>query len=137
MVITCGIVLFNDKDEILVCHPTGSKYDFWSIPKGLYDASDRTYENCVKRELKEETGIEFDSPLYEGLMYPYPNRKKVLKGFYGYLDVDIHTLRCYSYVTSLKGISPFPEVDAFTWIRVSDVGQCLNKPQRDFIRDII
>lgn len=139
MDVTCGIVLFNENDEILVAHPTGAKWDFWSIPKGLYDVSDGKYENCVKRELKEETGIELDDDftLFEGKMYPYPNRKKILKGFHGFLNIDIHDLKCYSYVTSLNGIAPFPEVDAFTWVKLKDVNKILNKPQRDFIKDII
>ena len=137
MNVTCGIVLFNKKDEILVCHPTGATYDFWSIPKGLFDKTDITYENCARRELKEETGIEFSGTLFEGKMYPYPNGKKILKGFHGYLDIDIHDLRCYSYVSSLKGVTPFPEVDAFTWLKLKHVNKCINKPQQAFINDIM
>ena len=138
MEITCGIALFNKNDEILVCHPTGSRFDFWSLPKGLCDLGEN-FEVCAKRELKEETGIELpdDFDLREAQMYNYPNKNKALKGFYGWFDVDISDLRCYSYVSSLKGVTPFPEVDAFTYIKISDASRCLNKPAQQLIKDII
>jgi predicted NUDIX family NTP pyrophosphohydrolase len=71
-------------------------------------------------------------------MYQYPNKKKMLKGFHFILkeDIDIADLKCYSYVSSVKWTRPFPEVDAFAWVKLKDVNKILNKSQQDFIKDI-
>ena len=57
-VVTCGIYLYSVKNKkILICHATHSPWSSWSIPKGLKDTSEESFEAAV-RELKEETGYE-------------------------------------------------------------------------------
>jgi len=54
---TCG-VLITDGQQLLICHPTNSK--FWDIPKGKRDGMELIGDTAV-RELREETGIELAS----------------------------------------------------------------------------
>ena len=55
---SCGIVLFNSDDFLLIQHPTKSNGDegHWDFPKGHVEGNETELETA-KRELIEETGI--------------------------------------------------------------------------------
>ena len=55
---SCGIVLFNSDEFLLIQHPTKSNGDegHWDFPKGHVEGSETELETA-KRELIEETGI--------------------------------------------------------------------------------
>ena len=55
---SCGIVLFNSDEFLLIKHPTKSNGDegHWDFPKGHVEGSETELETA-KRELIEETGI--------------------------------------------------------------------------------
>jgi 8-oxo-dGTP pyrophosphatase MutT (NUDIX family) len=56
MEITCGIYLYSTEiDRVLVGHVTNQ--NAWSIPKGHYEDTDKSYFACANRELWEETNI--------------------------------------------------------------------------------
>ena len=137
MKITCGILLFNPKNQFLVAHVTRSPFNVWSIPKGMHEKSDPSYHFTARREFKEETSVSLDIPLKEHKLYPYPEKKKYLKGFYGCLDenIDISHFKCKSMVNK-EGFPPFPEVDAFAWMEVKDF-QLLHITQQQLLYDII
>ncbi|KRB78296.1 NUDIX domain-containing protein [Noviherbaspirillum sp. Root189] len=60
--ISCGTLIINARDEILLCHVTGKNH--WDIPKGLLDAGESTLV-AAQRELFEETGLTFDINAFE------------------------------------------------------------------------
>ena len=55
---SCGIVLFNSDEFLLIQHPTKSNGDegHWDFPKGHVEGNETELETA-KRELIEETGI--------------------------------------------------------------------------------
>ena len=53
---TCGTVLINHKDQILVGHVTRQPYNIWAIPKGLHE-NNESYREAALREFKEETNL--------------------------------------------------------------------------------
>ena len=55
---SCGIVLFNSDEFLLIQHPTKSNGDegHWDFPKGHVEGSETELETA-KRESMEETGI--------------------------------------------------------------------------------
>ena len=55
---SCGIVLFNSDEFLLIQHPTKSNGDegHWDFPKGHVEGIETELETA-KRELIEETGI--------------------------------------------------------------------------------
>lgn len=61
--VTTDCVVFSSGDEdpdVLLIRRKGDPYkDFWAIPGGFMQM-DETAEECAKRELKEETGIQVD-----------------------------------------------------------------------------
>lgn len=138
MKITCGIVIINNKDEVLACHPTNSSMNIWSIPKGLNDEGE-SFVDTVCRELREETNllvkpynvIEVDE------FYTYPSKNKKLKGFYIRIPYTIATtlLECNSMIINKSGV-PFPEVDQYKWISLDNIEE-LHVTQQQLIKDII
>jgi len=68
MIKSSGTLIIQDK-KILLCHPTNSSwYGTYSIPKGLIEENETTFE-CAKRELKEETGIQIPDEYYNKCEY--------------------------------------------------------------------
>lgn len=64
MIKSSGTLIIQNK-KILLCHPTNSSwYGTYSIPKGLIEKNESTFE-CAKRELKEETGIYIPDEYYD------------------------------------------------------------------------
>jgi len=141
LIITCGTVLVDKNDSILLAHPTGSDKNTWSIPKGIHDKSDKSYIDTAIREFMEETGIDISNiGLIEFREYVYPNRIKTLKGFYGFYDkvIDITKLKCTSMVSPKKNrLGGFPEVDGYMLLkRPWDLSK-LHITQAALIHDVI
>jgi len=135
MRITCGFFIINDKEEILLCHPTNSPHNTFSIPKGLINDGESELEAAC-RETLEETGIDL---LSLGLInnYGYIGRsiykhgKKCLVGFYCNLNYDIKKCICNSFVELTD--SKFPEVDYFKSVPIKDAYALLHHTQRELL----
>ena len=56
VVVRCKAILINDKDEILLGYANG----VYQFPGGHLQKGETT-EECLKRELKEETGMDIDT----------------------------------------------------------------------------
>ena len=54
--LSCGLLVLNERDELLVGHSTGSFH--WDLPKGLLDEGEQPMD-CALREAHEEFGLEF------------------------------------------------------------------------------
>ena len=55
--IAAGMFLINKNMNLLICHPTNHKPNFWSIPKGKVEALETFVDACV-RETFEESNID-------------------------------------------------------------------------------
>src|ERR1035437_4942331 len=56
VIVSCGLVIIQD-NKILLCHPTGSRWQHtYSIPKGHIEDNETSLE-CAIRETEEETGL--------------------------------------------------------------------------------
>lgn len=56
----CGAFILNDKGQLLLqLRNKAPEKEYWSIPGGRVELFE-TFENAVKREVKEETGAEVE-----------------------------------------------------------------------------
>lgn len=56
----CGAFIINDKGELLLqLRNKAPEKEYWSIPGGRVELFE-TFEEAVKREVKEETGVEVE-----------------------------------------------------------------------------
>ena len=127
---TCGVFIFNNKGEFLICHPTNAKNDVWSIPKGHMDEGETELE-AAAREVFEETNINITcvNKFHELSPSTYPNNRKVLHSFvtfekYSNKSFDKFNLKCNSFVTTRDG-NTFPEVDKYMWVTLDEAKKYL------------
>ena len=132
--ISCGIFLFRNDNKFLIGHPTGFKPNTWSIPKGRPNAGEIDYFETAKRELLEETGIDFDdlnvTRIEEFDLIRYRETNKYLKGFFVKVDSDFSGVkpRCDSMVYR-DDVPIFPEFDDFRWVTTDEARDMLNEFQ--------
>lgn len=118
---TNGIFLFCG-DLFLICRSTGSNN--WSIPKGLSDPGENSYQAAI-RELEEETGIKLNNYKHKLLAQlepvKYTNKNKTLVSYIVEIDNSVlnQQLECQSMV-KINGIKAYPECYQFNWVNVYD-----------------
>lgn len=118
---SCGTLVINKKGDVLLCHVTGTNH--WDIPKGMQDAGESAFE-AAKRELWEETGLEFDEVLFEEVgCFDYRKDKKLhLYKVRAAEDFDsLGHLICTSHFPHHVTGKPTPEMDGFCWASRNDV----------------
>lgn len=130
MIVTGGTYLYSTKQKkILVCHPTHSRWNNWSIPKGLMEDGEDILAVCL-RELKEETGI--DAKTINILStHPLPSRKykkqeKTLESCLVITDADFAH---HKYSSNLVEGKDFPEIDKWKWADLAEAAGMLHEAQ--------
>lgn len=115
--VTAGIIIQNDKGQILGCIPFG-KGDVFDIPKGHVDEGEDN-STAIIRELREETSIELTLNDIKFLGQFYYNKYKDLALFYHNGNYDESKLRCTS-LFNFYG-REVPEMIGYRWINIDDI----------------
>lgn len=118
---SCGTLVINQRGELLLCHVTGTAH--WDIPKGLQDPGESTIE-AARRELREETGLEFGEELFEEIgSFDYrPDKRLHLYKIRAPDDFDsLGHLKCTSHFPHHVTGKSTPEVDGFCWASRDDI----------------
>jgi len=135
-----GIFIFNNKNEVCICHPTGTKWG-WSIPKGHIDDKETKLETAL-REVLEETNIDLydfrDNIIYIGEQQ-YVSKKKTLYAFFYKYKTDIKfDLKCNSYVPLDSKWNPgLPENDIIKFVNVDVALELLQEAHKILLQRII
>ena len=117
---SCGVFLRNPQQQWLLGHATGQSH--WDIFKGLPDDSETPVQTAL-RELKEETGLLFDShQLTDTGLHSYRPGKS-LHLFIATFDGASSTLRCSSTFVARNSNVMIPEMDAFQWFEPDEARQ--------------
>lgn len=121
MLLSCGVLLLNERDEILLAHATQTTH--WDIPKGAADPGEAPRVAAV-RETREETGLLLRPELLQDLgEMPYRPGKR-LHLFAAKVErasIDCARCRCTSYFPDRRNGRAVPEMDAFAWVPFADV----------------
>lgn len=122
--ISCGVLLVNDRDELFVCHTTGT--DRWDLPKGGADAGEAPRDAAV-REAWEEAGLRVPgSALLDLGEFAYLSAKRLhLFALHVAPDaIDLARCRCRSFFPHHRTGRPTPETDGWAWKPIRDLGWC-------------
>ena len=120
MITSCGIIILNEKKQILMGHVTGQ--DFYDLPKGKNE-SNESYIDTALRECYEETSIRFKKHhLIELGMFNYRPDKRLFLFKSNVLssDYNISELQCCSKFLDSSG-RDVPEFDSYLWVNYSDI----------------
>ena len=111
--LSCGIVIVNERAELLLCHVTGQ--DHWDLPKGGPHAGESPLHAAL-RETREETGLDLTAEaLLELGRLDYRPRKD-LHLFAALLPrLEVAQLRCDSHFSQLGTGRRLPEMDGYGW----------------------
>lgn len=75
--VTIGVfgVVFDDKQRVLLCHR--KDYGLWNLPGGALEKEEAPWEG-VKREVKEETGLDVEVSKITGIYFKPKENNLVL-----------------------------------------------------------
>ncbi len=133
--VTCGIFLIDNKNRVLLGHPTGAPDSVWSIPKGCMDKGETTWDTAV-REFEEETDITLSDYTYihkhigSTTYYGSKGTAKILEAFVVYMPyntIDLSRIVC----KSTWGENDLPEVDKYHWVDVNIMRMFIVQPQKE------
>lgn len=103
-------VIWNEAGQILIDKrlPGGAFGGFWEFPGGKKEAGE-TIEDCIKREILEELGIEI--AVEEHLI--------TIEHSYSQMKVTLHVYHC----RYLGGTPKTIECDEFKWVTLDNIEQ--------------
>jgi putative (di)nucleoside polyphosphate hydrolase len=112
---SCGTLVVNHRREILLGHV--SDRDYWDIPKGRQEVEESPIE-AARRELQEETGLDFNEAFFEEIgPFPYrPDKNLYLFKIYVADTLqELDSLICTSYFPCNGAHKPVLAMDAYRW----------------------
>jgi 8-oxo-dGTP pyrophosphatase MutT (NUDIX family) len=126
--VSAGGVVFDREGRVLFCHPTGSAWTNWRMPKGLIDP-DENARTAALREVLEETGYKCRVVKRLKTEPTYPSSrdgKRVMK-----------RLKMYLMKAGKKVQEPDWEHDKFVWIEQEKIERYAAKAERDVILEAV
>ena len=130
MIITCGTYLYSSLlKKFLVCHPTNSRWNNWSIPKGVMEKGEAIYEVCV-RELREETGIDINKVhILESHQLPTRKYQKQAKSLDSFLIITDTDFTNHKFTSNLVEGKEFAENDKWKWVTLEEAVPIIHQSQ--------
>ena len=113
--LSCGVLLFNERDELFLAHATGNRH--WDVPKGLIDPGETPLAAAL-RETREETGISLDDVGWLDLGRHAYRPGKDLHLFARRVStsqVRVADCVCTSMFVHARSGKSLPEADCFGW----------------------
>jgi 8-oxo-dGTP pyrophosphatase MutT (NUDIX family) len=119
--LSCGILILNEQQELLLCHVTGQ--DHWDLPKGgAHDGE--SPQQAALRETREDTGLELlAEALHELGRFDYRPKKDLHLFATLMLRFDLAQLRCESQFSQYDTGQRLPEMDGYDWVGFERVGE--------------
>jgi len=132
MIVTCGTYLYSSiHGKFLVCHPTRTRWNNWSIPKGLMEPGESIYEVCI-RELNEETGIDVTKiNVLSKHQLPSRKYKKQQKSLESFLIITDTDLSNHKFKSNLVEGKDFPENDKWKWVTLEEAVPIIHESQAE------
>jgi len=119
--VTAGAVVCDERGRVLLLRHTLRRGSGWGIPGGFLRAGEQPAE-AIRRELREETGLELD-----GVELAFVRTLGHVR------QVEV-IFRCRMRADALAGQAPSFEVDRAAWFEPDALPEGLGRDQRGLIR---
>ena len=128
--VTCGIYLYCvPSKKILACHATHAGWKQWSIPKGLQEKNEPSWQTAT-RELQEETGLIIGNlkvvHVFKLPAVKYQKQNKILESFLVVVDDDLQN---FPFHCDMRNENSIPEVNTWKWITLHQANSWLHESQ--------
>jgi len=137
---TNGIFLIDSEKKILLVHPTNHDSHFWTIPKGMSEEGETSFESAI-REMMEETNVDVHSfksvLLYKDLgVRVFKTNRKQLHAHILIIDAPLSKMnldiKCDSlFIDEHSGIE-YPENDIVKWESLDFANEYIHEAQLHF-----
>jgi 8-oxo-dGTP diphosphatase len=127
-VLSAGGIVTNAQGEILFCHPTGSRWDNWRMPKGLVEDGEDP-QKAALREVQEETGYKCEviAVIETKVVYRSSQKGKPVNK-----ELRMFLMRAIEQVQK-----PDWENDKFKWVRASEAREVVAERERPLIEEAL
>jgi 8-oxo-dGTP pyrophosphatase MutT (NUDIX family) len=135
--LSCGIILLNELDEVLLGHATWSKR--WDILKGGIEPGE-TESDAAIREALEESGLLFvSSELRDVGRFEYRPDKQLhlFVAKRSRVDVRLEDCRCTTFFRHALTGRMLPELDSFRWAASEAVAHMCNRKMAKIVQTVM
>ena len=119
--VTAGAVVSDERGHVLLLRHVLRKGSGWGVPGGFLTTGEQP-EEAVRRELREETGLELDSV-----------ELAFVRSLARAQQVEI-IFRCRMRAAALKGLAKGFEIDRAEWFEMDSLPRSISQDQRRIIR---
>ena len=118
--VTAGAVVTDERGRVLLLRHVLRKGSGWGMPGGFLTAGEQP-EDAIRRELREETGLELDNV-----------ELAFVRALEGLQQVEI-IFRCRMRAAALEGLEKGFEIDRAEWFARDELPAGLGRDQRRLI----
>lgn len=122
--VTAGAVVCDERGRVLLLRHVLRKGSGWGIPGGFMRAGEQP-EEAVRREVREETGLELESV---GLVF--------VRALRGVRQVEV-IFRASMCAEALAGLEKSFEIDRAEWFAPTELPEGLSRDQRRVISRVL
>ncbi|MET0646678.1 MAG: NUDIX domain-containing protein [Pyrinomonadaceae bacterium] len=122
--VTAGAVVSDERGRVLLLRHVLRRGSGWGVPGGFLKASEQP-EEAVRRELREETGLELDRV-----------ELAFVRALEGVQQVEI-IFRCRMRAAALEGLEKGFEIDRAEWFARDALPRGLSADQRRLIERVL
>lgn len=132
--ISCGVLIFNPDNLLLLGHVTGQKH--YDIPKGLWESGESFIDTAI-RETNEETGISLHKEdLIDLGAFKYNSKKDLQLFQVNNYNINLSNLVCTSTFEHFYTKKILPEVDGFILCTKDDAINLVAKSMSKVLENI-
>ena len=135
--LSCGIILLNDRNEVLLGHATWSKR--WDILKGGVEPGETESQTAI-REAFEESGLRFVSADLRDLgrfEYRADKQLHLFVAKRARSTISLENCRCTSFFRHALTGRMLPELDSFQWASTDAVAQLCNRKMAEIVLSVM